>query len=216
MPSTPRSALIITLCLVCCYFAISGIRMIAIAAGIMLPVVILLGYFVAIANTPEKDYRLLQPVLENGWQPAIQGMIYVGGGFVEMIMLLAVQHRIKSRVKAWRINYWRFCYSGRLCVTKRRRCGGDYGSCWSDTCQSIVKYDGKRHPFSVVCSCFPIGNVRIHIRDCRAYRIYGTAQLFRGPVPVAVFSSYNEGASYGCASAALGKAETKAGNIAYG
>lgn len=103
MPSTPRSALIITLCLVCCYFAISGIRMIAIAAGIMLPIVILLGYFVAIANTPEKDYRLLQPVLENGWQPAIHGMIYVGGGFVEMIMLLAVQHRIKSRVKAWQL-----------------------------------------------------------------------------------------------------------------
>ncbi|MGG4147055.1 endospore germination permease [Paenibacillus algorifonticola] len=103
LPSTPRSALIITLCLVCCYFAISGIRMIAIAAGIMLPIVIALGYFVAIANTPEKDYRLLQPVLENGWQPAIHGMIYVGGGFVEMIMLLAVQHRIKSRVKAWQL-----------------------------------------------------------------------------------------------------------------
>ncbi|SFE27128.1 spore germination protein (amino acid permease) [Paenibacillus algorifonticola] len=103
MPGTPRSALIITLCLVCCYFAISGIRMIAIAAGIMLPIVIVLGYFVAIANTPEKDYRLLQPVLENGWQPAIHGMIYVGGGFVEIIMVLAIQHRIKSRVKAWQL-----------------------------------------------------------------------------------------------------------------
>ncbi|TXK71942.1 endospore germination permease [Paenibacillus sp. N3.4] len=103
MPNTPKFILILALCVVCCFYAMSGIRMIAISAGIMLPFVVILGFFVAIANASEKDYSLLQPILENGWQPTVHGMIYAGGGFVELIMILAVQHRIKSNVQTWKL-----------------------------------------------------------------------------------------------------------------
>lgn len=103
LPGTPRFALIFTLCLVSLYYAISGIRMIAISAGILLPMVIALGYFVSFANMPKKDFTLLQPVLEYGWQPVIHGMLYAGGGFIELIMIIAIQHRIKSRVRPWQL-----------------------------------------------------------------------------------------------------------------
>ncbi|NHN31503.1 endospore germination permease [Paenibacillus agricola] len=102
LPGTPKSALVIVLCLVCHFYAISGIRMIAISAGILLPVVIILGYFVSFSNTPQKDFTLLQPILEHGWQPVIHGMLYAGGGFIELVMIMAVQHHVKSGVRVWK------------------------------------------------------------------------------------------------------------------
>jgi spore germination protein KB len=103
MPSTPKFALVIVLCLACHFYATSGLRMIAISAGILLPVVIALGYFVSFSNTPQKDFTLLQPILEHGWQPAINGMLYAGGGFIELVMIMAVQHRVKAGVRVWKI-----------------------------------------------------------------------------------------------------------------
>lgn len=103
LPGTPKLALVIVLCLACHYYATSGIRTIAISAGILLPVVIVLGYFVAFSNAPQKDYSLLKPVLEHGWQPVLHGMVYAGGGFIELLMMLVVQHRVKSGVQVWKI-----------------------------------------------------------------------------------------------------------------
>ncbi|MDQ0875913.1 hypothetical protein QFZ77_004572 [Paenibacillus sp. V4I3] len=77
--------------------------MIASSAGILLPVVIALGYFVAFSNAPQKDYTLLKPILEHGWQPVIHGMLYAGGGFIELLMIIAIQHRLKSGVRVWKI-----------------------------------------------------------------------------------------------------------------
>lgn len=98
MPGTPKFALLIVLCLACHFYATSGIRLIAISAGTLLPIVIALGYFVAISNTPQKDLTLLQPILEHGWQPVIHGMLYAGGGFIELLMIIAIQHRLKSPI----------------------------------------------------------------------------------------------------------------------
>jgi spore germination protein KB len=103
LPGTPKMALVIILCLVCHLYAVSGIRMIAISAGILLPIVIALGYFVSFSNTPQKDFTLLQPILEDGWQPVIHGMLYAGGGFIELVMLMAIQHRVKSGVRVWKL-----------------------------------------------------------------------------------------------------------------
>lgn len=103
LPATPKLALVIPLLLVCFVFAKSGIRSIAISAGFLLPVVIILGYFVAIANTPHKDFGQLKPMFENGLTPAINGMVYAGGGFVELIVILGLQHRLKSKVKVWQL-----------------------------------------------------------------------------------------------------------------
>ncbi|MVO98103.1 endospore germination permease [Paenibacillus lutrae] len=101
LPSTPKMVLSIVLVLICGYAAVSGIRAIAIGAGILLPFVIVLGYFVAIANTPEKELGLLRPFLEYGPGPVFEGMITAGGGLTELILLIALQHHLKAPVKLW-------------------------------------------------------------------------------------------------------------------
>lgn len=101
LPATPKLVLITVLTLVCQYAAKIGIRAITIASGILLPTVVLLGFFVAISNVPEKNYQLLKPYLEHGWQLPMNGMIYAGSGFVEIVILLFMQHHLKSQVKYW-------------------------------------------------------------------------------------------------------------------
>lgn len=101
LPATPQYVLIISLVIICHYAACHGIRTIAIGAGIMLPTVVVLGYFVSIANISEKDWLLLKPFLENGPKPVLNGMIFCGGAFVEMSILLLFQHRLRVKMKAW-------------------------------------------------------------------------------------------------------------------
>jgi len=103
LPATPQYVLVIILVLVCHYSAKNGIAAIAIGAGILLPLVVCLGYFVSIANMTEKDWHLLQPFLENGLAPAFRGMIYAGSALVELSLLLLVQHQLKKKVRAWQM-----------------------------------------------------------------------------------------------------------------
>ncbi|MEC0242314.1 endospore germination permease [Paenibacillus dokdonensis] len=103
LPATPKVVLIGTLALVCFYTAKLGIKSIAIGAGILLPIVVILGFFVSVANSSEKNYSMLTPLLEHGIAPPIHGMLYVGGGFVEILVLLTMQHRIESKVKPWQL-----------------------------------------------------------------------------------------------------------------
>jgi len=101
LPATPKVVLIGTLSFVCFYMAKLGIRSIAVSSGILLPLVVFLGFFVSIANASEKNFNLLAPILEHGIMPPVNGMIYVGGGFVEIFVILSMQHRIKNKVKLW-------------------------------------------------------------------------------------------------------------------
>lgn len=98
-PHTPIIILTIILTLICTFNAYLGIQSLANTAGILLPFVILLGFFVSLANIPHKDYTLLRPFLENGTQPIWNGVIYAGAGLIEMIMLLFMQHHIRSPLK---------------------------------------------------------------------------------------------------------------------
>jgi len=103
LPASPKLVLIIVLVLVCQYSARVSIRAIAIGSGILLPAVVVLGFFVATANIPEKDIHLLMPFLENGWGPAISGVIYVGGGLAELFVIVLIQHHIKTKVTWWKL-----------------------------------------------------------------------------------------------------------------
>lgn len=103
LPATPQFVLIIALVVVCHVSAKYGLGTIAIGAGLLLPAVVCLGYFVAIANTSEKDWSLLRPMLENGWKPVVDGSVYAGGAFVEIFLLLLLQHRLKKKVRAWQV-----------------------------------------------------------------------------------------------------------------
>ncbi|TBL70504.1 endospore germination permease [Paenibacillus thalictri] len=103
LPATPKLALILPIVLFCWYCASAGIRTIAVSAGMLLPLVIMLGIFVSVANASEKDFYLLKPFLEDGWKPVMNGMIFAGGSLLELSLILVMQHRIKSEVKVWQI-----------------------------------------------------------------------------------------------------------------
>jgi spore germination protein KB len=101
LPRTPHWALSISLVLLSWFAAQYGVQTIAIASGILLPFVIIFGDFVMSANLPEKKYSLLTPVFENGIGPVINGSLYIGGGLVELIIILLFQHQIKTKVRLW-------------------------------------------------------------------------------------------------------------------
>ncbi len=71
----------------------------AIVNGVLLPFVVLLGFFVMTSNFPHKDYSLLFPVFSNGNTPIFSGMLYAGSGLIEIILLFFMQHRIKGKVR---------------------------------------------------------------------------------------------------------------------
>ncbi|PWV95338.1 spore germination protein (amino acid permease) [Paenibacillus cellulosilyticus] len=103
LPTTPPLVLGLLLTVISALCAIWGIRVIAITSGILLPIVIALGYFVNISNMPEKDFALLKPYLEHGWNKVWDGLIYAGGGYIEFAFLMTVQHHIRTKIKPWHI-----------------------------------------------------------------------------------------------------------------
>ncbi|MFB9275015.1 endospore germination permease [Cohnella cellulosilytica] len=103
LPGTPKTVLAIVLTGLCALYASWGIRVIAIMSGVLLPLVILLGTFAGVSNYPQKDFHLLQPYLEFGLDPVVQGMVYAGGGFIEIVVLIAMQQHIKTRIKPWHV-----------------------------------------------------------------------------------------------------------------
>ncbi|WP_141680213.1 endospore germination permease [Bacillus sp. FJAT-26390] len=103
LPSTPKMLLVISLVLFCTAITLWGIRVIAVVAGVLLPIVVCLGIFVSTFNAPMKDYALLRPILEHGWEPVWDGMVYSGAGFVELLALIVLQHHLKSKVRSWQL-----------------------------------------------------------------------------------------------------------------
>lgn len=97
-PETPILVLTFVLLLISVINAYLGIHSLANTAAILLPFVVILGFFIMFSNTTHKDYSLLRPMLEHGMQPVWKGSVYVGAGFVEVIMLFFMQHHIKSRL----------------------------------------------------------------------------------------------------------------------
>ncbi|WP_391573831.1 endospore germination permease [Cohnella sp.] len=101
LPGTPKVILALILTGFCALYASWGLRVIAIMSGILLPLVIILGSFAGISNYPQKDFNLLKPYLEFGVNPVLQGMIYAGGGFVEILTLIAMKQHLQKKVKPW-------------------------------------------------------------------------------------------------------------------
>ncbi|WP_028988274.1 endospore germination permease [Thermicanus aegyptius] len=75
-----------------------GLTTITITNIILLPVIILLGFFVATGNVPNKDYSLLFPLLENGVTPLLRGILYTMSGFSEIALLLLLLPYVKKRI----------------------------------------------------------------------------------------------------------------------
>lgn len=103
LPRTPGTVVAGSLILLCLFIAGSGIRPIAITTGILLPLVWLLGYFVMSANFQYKDYSKIFPIFTDGLEPVLNAMVYAGGGFIEIIILLLFKHNIEKPI---RLLYW--------------------------------------------------------------------------------------------------------------
>jgi len=103
LPFTPKLMLVGCLILFCAAMTLWGIRVIAIVSGILLPLVTVLGIFVSTFNGPHKDYTLLQPILENGVQPVMDGVVYAGAGYVELLAIILLQHHLNKKIKMWKL-----------------------------------------------------------------------------------------------------------------
>lgn len=98
LPQTPKWIIALFLACLCLYTAKSGIRTIVILNGILLPFVLIFGFFVMSANIPKKEASLLLPILEHGYKPVLAGMMYTITPLFEMIVLLFLLHHLKKRV----------------------------------------------------------------------------------------------------------------------
>ncbi|WP_239614471.1 GerAB/ArcD/ProY family transporter [Cohnella mopanensis] len=99
LPKTPFP-ITVSLFTICGLIAgISGIRTLAIAAGLLLPAVILFGLFVMSVNFQFKDYSYLLPIITHGYPPILHGTIYTLGGLVEFILLLGIQQHLNKKVR---------------------------------------------------------------------------------------------------------------------
>ncbi|TVX98990.1 endospore germination permease [Paenibacillus cremeus] len=104
LPHTPILVIAFFLCGLCAVVSVFGVRMIMIACGIFLPTVSLLGFFIAFANIPNKDYSNIFPLFENGWSPILKGLIYVGGGLTEMIIIIFLSGHATKKSFAYYIS----------------------------------------------------------------------------------------------------------------
>ncbi|MFF2483736.1 endospore germination permease [Paenibacillus sp. NPDC058071] len=104
LPITPPIVVCAIFAALCLIGAISGLRTIALMACILLPIVVVLGDFVMSANMPDKDYRYLLPMLENGIKPLVQGATYSISSFMELTFLLMIQHHLRKTFKKWHLS----------------------------------------------------------------------------------------------------------------
>jgi spore germination protein (amino acid permease) len=97
MPQSPLLVLAGTTLIGCFFAASQGLRTVAILSGILLPLVIILGDLVMIANFQFKDYAMLFPLLENGISPLWKGIPFAAGGLLEMSLLILFQHKLTKQ-----------------------------------------------------------------------------------------------------------------------
>jgi spore germination protein (amino acid permease) len=121
LPNTPRIVLLILMLVLCYITVIHGLRVIAIMAGILLPGIVLLGFFVMGSNVPNKDYTRLFPIFEHGMTPIWKGMLICGSGLVEITILLFMQHYLTHKIKFWNLAVLSFIL---VCLTLGPVTGG--------------------------------------------------------------------------------------------
>lgn len=97
LPSTSIWIIAIPFIIICVWAASANLKTIVYSALLLLPFVIVLGYFVAIATFAEKDYSYLFPIFTEGVGPVIQGIMMVLGANVDFIILFLLQDQMKKQ-----------------------------------------------------------------------------------------------------------------------
>ncbi|KIY20968.1 MULTISPECIES: GerAB/ArcD/ProY family transporter [Mesobacillus] len=99
LPETPRFVIAIPFFLVVLYASYSGIESIARISEALLPIIIFTGSTIGIATIPEKNYKLLLPVFENGLISLTSSIVLTIALYGETLLLLMI-HIKKDHAKS--------------------------------------------------------------------------------------------------------------------
>ncbi|MFF5994473.1 endospore germination permease [Lysinibacillus sp. KU-BSD001] len=99
LPTTPMLILFGVYFILCITLATRGLQTMVILNVVVLFGVIIFGFLVAFVNIKVKDYSLLQPMLEHGMGPVLLAVVFPAAGFTELLLLIFIQHHVKSQIK---------------------------------------------------------------------------------------------------------------------
>lgn len=96
LPRTPTFVVMLPFLLISAWSAYSGLKSIVYVSAVLLPIVWMLGIFVAWFTHQAKDYSYLFPILSNGYHPIVKGTIVILGGSADLLVVLLMQHHLKK------------------------------------------------------------------------------------------------------------------------
>ncbi|MDF2856213.1 MAG: gerXB [Neobacillus sp.] len=96
LPRTSSFVVMLPFLLLSAWSACSGLKSIVYVSAVLLPFVWMLGIFVALLTTSDKDYSYLFPILVDGYHPVVKGTIIILGGSADLLVLLLLQHHLKK------------------------------------------------------------------------------------------------------------------------
>jgi len=112
LPTTPLWPMLLIFIILCIFLVATDIQTIAMVNVFILLFVVIFGFFIAFTNMQVKEYALLQPFLEHGFQPVLTTMIYPASGFVELLLFLFIQDKIKARFRWYHLGFMVFILMG--------------------------------------------------------------------------------------------------------
>ncbi|MEK5232296.1 endospore germination permease [Lysinibacillus sp. FSL K6-0232] len=112
LPQTPVIILLFIYTILCVLLVTTSLQTMVILNVFVLFGVVVFGFFVAFTNLQVKDYDLLRPFFEHGLHPVIKGMIFPASGFIELFILLFLQHQFKERIRWYHFAIMLFILTG--------------------------------------------------------------------------------------------------------
>ncbi|MGG2055252.1 endospore germination permease [Lysinibacillus pakistanensis] len=112
LPQTPVIILLFIYTILCILLVTTSLQTIVILNVFVLFGVVVFGFFVAFTNIQVKEYHLLLPFFEHGFSPVLKGTIYPTSGFIELLMLLFLQHQYKDRIRWYHFGIMLFILMG--------------------------------------------------------------------------------------------------------
>lgn len=112
LPDSPLVLMLLIYSVLCVLLASTNLQTIVMVNTFVLFWVVVLGFFVAFTNMQVKDYDLLRPFFENGIRPVVTSMVYPASGYVELIMFLFIQHKVKKPLRWYHFSIMLFIIMG--------------------------------------------------------------------------------------------------------
>lgn len=99
LPTTPILPMLIIYTVLCILLVSTNLQTIAMVNVLLLVWVVILGFLIAFTNIQVKNHELLRPFFEHGVEPVLASMIFPASGFIELLLILFIQHKVKDRIR---------------------------------------------------------------------------------------------------------------------